>query len=104
MNTPVLKLSKITKDPLSDDRSVYSVYTYQGFSQGYGFCIHTYETDGNPPPSFGGDPYLVALGSGVDNIAEAYWSTLDKANKVALAAKAIDVNTGEVSVRVINKQ
>lgn len=70
--------------------------------QGTGYCIHTYEENGNPPPSFQRQPYPVKLGETLGEIAETYWDLLDKENKVALVVKGIDRKTGETSYEIVN--
>lgn len=71
--------------------------------KGSGVCIHTYKSNGDPPPPFEGIPYIVPIGADIDEIAETYWDTLNNDNRVALAAKSIEVSTGETSLRIINK-
>lgn len=81
-------ISKISKDPLNPDNSVRNYYDYRLLTPGFGMCIHTYEGDGNPLPSFTGDPYHVLLSGSVEEVAQTYWDLLDKSNRVALVAKA----------------
>jgi len=98
-----LKLAKIARDPGNVKHSVHCFYRYAGFVNGFGACIHTYEGDGDPLPPFGGEPYPVPLTGGIDEIADAYWGALDTANKVALAVKTIDCDSGTAAVTVRNK-
>lgn len=73
------------------------------YSPGMGYCIHTYKGDGNPLPSFDGDPYPVPIPDSIDEIARTYWEALNKENRVALAVKTISKKTGEVDYKIINK-
>lgn len=98
-----LKLAKISRDPGDAEHSVHSFYRYAGFINGFGACIHTYLGDGDPLPSFDVDPYPVPLADTIDEIADAYWDALDGENKVALAVKTIEYDSGRVAVAVRNK-
>lgn len=71
---------------------------------GYGSCLTTYTGDGNPLPSFTGAPYALPLeGSTPDEVADAYWCCLNEPNRVALAVKLIDIDTGVSTVTLRNK-
>ncbi len=70
---------------------------------GAGICLHTYRGDGNPLPSFEGSPYAMPLEEDAEATAEALWEKLDSENRVALAVKTIDKQTGEVVVRIVNQ-
>ncbi|MNV98707.1 hypothetical protein D3C71_1939880 [compost metagenome] len=70
---------------------------------GYGHCIHTYAGDGNPLPSFHGEPALVPLKGSAQQIADTYWTALNEENKIALLVKTIHRETGESELLVINK-
>jgi IMP cyclohydrolase len=94
-------LSVIRKDPRSYD-PMHKIYRYRP-ENGMGYCIHTYNGDGSPLPSFDSDPYPVILEGSVKEIAETYWKLLNAENKVALVVKGIDVKTGKVEHTIINK-
>lgn len=70
---------------------------------GTGFCVHTYDGEGENFGSFKRDPYVVPLRGGVLKIAETYWNVLDKDNRVAIVVKGVDLKTGDISHRIINK-
>ena len=60
--------------------------------------------DGNPLPSFEGEPTLVEIGNDdIDAFAENVWNALDADNKVSLFVRYIDIATGEADSRIINK-
>lgn len=70
---------------------------------GRGLCYHTYESDGNPLPSFAGSPYAVKLQDDAESIATSLWENLDEENRVALAVKTIDRKTGGVVIKLVNR-
>jgi len=78
-------------------------YTYNKFIPGEGRCIHTYGRDGNPLPSFEGNPYVVSLENDLDATAKRYWDMLNPDNRVALLVKHIEVSSGNIDIRIINK-
>ncbi len=70
---------------------------------GFGFYISTYAGDGDPLPSFRGDPQLMPLRGNMKKIAETYWEALNEANRISLAVKFITLRNNRSSVIVINK-
>ena len=70
---------------------------------GLGHFIHTYVCDGNPIPTFQGEPERVALSDSIDEFTESLWNALDKDNKISLYVRYTDLATGEVQTRLINK-
>ena len=70
---------------------------------GVGHFLHTYRGDGNPIPSFEGEPEPVALEDGLDAWAEKLWDSLNEQNKVSLYVSQIDLKTGAAQTRIINK-
>ncbi len=72
--------------------------------QGEGHFIHTYMGDGNPLPSFEGEPTLVEIGNDdIDTFAEKIWNALNEDNKVSLFVRYIDIATNKATSRIINK-
>jgi IMP cyclohydrolase len=69
---------------------------------GFGLGLTTYQGDGNPLPSFGGEPLWLPLAGPPDEIADTYWGALDRANRVALAVKEISP-TGESRIALRNR-
>ena len=79
-------------------------YTFDYPAQaGLGHFIHTYVCDGNPIPTFQGEPERVAIGDDIDAFTEQLWNALDADNKISLYVRYIDLNTGEEENRLINK-
>lgn len=71
--------------------------------QGYGYCITTYMGDGDPLPSFRGEPYLLPLEGSPMQILDLYWESLNHENRVAIALKLINPRTGESIITTINR-
>ena len=70
---------------------------------GLGHFISTYKCDGNPLPSFEGEPVPVAIDCDFKKLAEKTWRSLDTDNKVSLFAREIDLTTGKIESVIINK-
>ena len=70
---------------------------------GEGHFIHTYKCDGNPLPSFEGEPKLVAIEDDMDAFADKIWKSLNEDNKVSLFVRYIDIATGKYESKIINK-
>lgn len=78
-------------------------YTYDNPKAGEGRFIHTYMHDGNPLPSFSGEPKKVEIGGDIDSFTQMLWSSLNSDNKVSLFVRYIDVTTGTYETRIVNK-
>ncbi|MBR4080283.1 MAG: IMP cyclohydrolase [Clostridia bacterium] len=70
---------------------------------GVGHFIHTYKCDGNPIPSFEGEPEKVALKGDIDAFTADVWHNLNEDNKVSLFVRYINIKTGETETRIVNK-
>ena len=70
---------------------------------GVGHFIHTYVTDGNPIPTFQGEPERISIGNDIDAFTAELWENLDAENKISLTVRFIDLATGEEEKRLINK-
>jgi IMP cyclohydrolase len=81
------------------ERSFYSL----PLPRGIGYCVTTYEGDGNPLPSFRGEPYPLPLGYSIDGVARTLWEALNPDNRVAIAVKFIEHDSGQSMVQIINK-
>jgi IMP cyclohydrolase len=82
---------------------VFDFCNFQNPHPGIGYCLHTYQGDGNPLPPFEGQPYPVALPNSLDEIALYYWKLLNNDNKIALLVKLINRQTGQATLRILNK-
>jgi IMP cyclohydrolase len=71
--------------------------------RGFGLGLTTYRGDGNPLPSFSGDPLLLPCGGKADAVLDSYWNALNAENLVALAVKEISGQNGESHIVVRNR-
>lgn len=79
-------------------------YEYDAPKAGVGHFIHTYERDGNPLPSFEGEPRRVALTApDAETLAGDLWLALNSDNRVSLFVRYIDLETGDDETSIINK-
>jgi len=78
-------------------------YAYESPLAGEGRFIHTYLGDGNPLPSFHGEPKAVAVLDSVDAFTNLLWDSLNEDNKVSLFVRCIEIETGRYETRIMNK-
>lgn len=78
-------------------------FTYENPVNGEGHFIHTYMHDGDPLPSFEGEPKLAAMEDDIDVFTKALWESLNEDNKVSLFVRYIDIATGKYETRIVNK-
>ena len=78
-------------------------FAYENPVAGEGHFIHTYKCDGNPLPSFEGEPKLIAIPNDMDAFAGSLWNSLNAENKVSLFVRYIDIATGTYETKIINK-
>ena len=79
-------------------------FAYENPKAGEGRFIHTYMEDGNPLPSFEGEPTWVNIDDlSIDDFAALVWENLNEDNKVSLFVRYIDIETGNYESRIINK-
>ena len=78
-------------------------YTYDNPKAGEGYFIHTYMQDGNPLPSFEGEPTRVNIEGDIDTFTDNVWNALNADNKVSLFTRYIDIATGKYESRIIKK-
>lgn len=82
---------------------IRNTFAYENPRAGEGRFIHTYMHDGNPLPSFQGEPKEVVVDKDIDAFTEMIWSSLNEENKVSLFVRYIDIETGKYETRIINK-
>lgn len=97
------KLSILKSGDNTEEQTLRHTYSYEKAIPGFGHCIHTYAGDGNPLPSFQGEPALVPLQNDVKQIADTYWNILNDENKISLLVKTIRLGSGEAELLIINK-
>ena len=78
-------------------------YEYPQPVAGEGHFIHTYLGDGDPVPSFEGEPENVMIEGDIDSFTKLVWDHLNEANKVSLFVRFIDLADGSEETRVVNK-
>lgn len=78
-------------------------FAYQQPVAGEGHFIHTYQCDGDPLPSFEGEPKLVAIPDDMKAFTDMLWNSLNEDNKVSLFVRYIDIATGEAESVIVNK-
>ena len=78
-------------------------FAYNNCPAGEGRFIHTYRCDGNPLPSFEGEPKRITIPDDCDTFADLLWESLNADNKVSLFVRYIDIATGAVQSKIINK-
>ena len=78
-------------------------FAYENPVAGEGHFIHTYMHDGNPLPSFEGEPKLVGTSDDIDAYTEMLWNSLNEENKVSLFVRFIDIASGKYETRIVNK-
>lgn len=87
-------------DPSSCNRYTFA---YENAKAGEGRFIHTYMHDGNPLPSFEGEPKLIAIPDDMEAFTETLWTSLNADNKVSLFVRYIDIETGMYETKIVNK-
>lgn len=102
LNAYKLSILKTTGGDPSQTQRHY--FHYEKAIAGIGHCIHTYQGDGEPLPSFTGEPYPVPLGNDAEETARTFWNALNEENRISLLVKTIPLNGGEMELIVINKQ
>lgn len=94
----------ILKSAEGDPSSVRRYFfDYDAPRAGEGHFIHTYQGDGNPLPSFEGEPTPVAIEGDLNAFSYTIWENLSADNKVSLFTRSIDLETGAVSSLIFNK-
>ena len=78
-------------------------FAYENPVPGEGRFIHTYQHDGNPLPSFAGEPKQVEIPDSLDAFTDLLWGNLNEDNKVSLFVRYIDIASGTWETRIVNK-
>ena len=96
-------MSILKSDNGNPDACLRYTYAYEKAVPGEGRFIHTYMHDGNPLPSFEGEPKFVGIEEDIDDFTNTLWNSLNEDNKVSLFVRYIDIATGEYETRIVNK-
>ena len=78
-------------------------FAYENPAAGEGHFIHTYMCDGDPLPSFEGEPKLIQVPDSMEKFTELLWNSLNQENKVSLFVRYIDIETGKYETKIVNK-
>jgi IMP cyclohydrolase len=96
------RLSILKSADLTGKYCLRQTYEYPAMA-GVGHFIHTYKCDGNPIPSFSGEPEEVGTVNDIDSYAKLLWENLNQDNKVSLYVRYTDLESGESETRLFNK-
>lgn len=99
-NYAISILKSANGNPESCERFTYS---YTNPLNGEGRFIHTYMGDGDPLPSFEGEPKKISIPNDIKEFSDALWNSLNEDNKVSLFVRFIDLETKEYETVIINK-
>ena len=96
-------MSILKSDAGNPDSCLRFTYAYENPTPGTGRFIHTYMHDGNPLPSFEGEPKPVEISGEIDEFTQMLWNSLNEENKVSLFVRFIDIESGAWESRIVNK-
>ncbi len=96
-------MSILKSDNQRDGSCNRFTFAYENPYKGEGRFIHTYMGDGNPLPSFEGEPEWVGIEGDIDTFTNKVWDALNEENKVSLFVRFIDIETGKYETRIMNK-
>lgn len=78
-------------------------FAYENPVSGEGHFIHTYMNDGNPLPSFEGEPKLIEIEDDINSFTDKIWNSLNEENKVSLFVRYINIKDGSYETKIVNK-
>ena len=93
-------LKSLYGDP---DCCVRNYFTYDAPKAGTCHFISTYQDNGNPLPSFEGEPVMLSISGSLDDFTEEVWNALNEENKISLFIRYVDLESGHSDTRIINK-
>lgn len=97
------EMSILKSDAGRENACVRYTFSYDAPPAGEGRFLHTYKCDGEPIPSFEGEPKPVIIDKDIDDFSRVLWESLNADNKVSLFVRYIDLQTGEYTQRIMNK-
>ena len=97
------KLSILKSNGGRPESALRFFFEYENPVAGEGHFIHTYKGDGNPIPSFEGEPVSVKISGGIDEYAAGVWSALNEDNKVSLFVCYANLESGDAETKIFNK-
>ncbi|MBQ1628088.1 MAG: IMP cyclohydrolase [Treponema sp.] len=96
-------LSILKSENGNPDNTLRYTFNYDNPQPGFGRYIHTYMGDGNPLPSYEGEPTPIEIEGDISTFTNNIWSWLNADNKVSLFVRFIEITTGKEETKVINK-
>lgn len=96
-------LSILKSDDGNPENCLRQTFSYDNPTRGEGNYIHTYVGDGNPLPSFEGEPVKVGIEGNLEEFSQKLWNALNGENKVSLFVRFIEIASGKYEQRIINK-
>ncbi|MBR4575038.1 MAG: IMP cyclohydrolase [Lachnospiraceae bacterium] len=96
-------MSILKSDNGNPEQCLRFTFSYDNPLAGEGHFIHTYMKDGNPLPSFEGEPKFVSIEGDMETFSKKMWENLNLDNKVSLFVRFTDIATGEVKTKIFNK-
>lgn len=96
-------LSILKKNPSEGSSCNRYTFAYENPAAGEGHFIHTYQRDEEPLPSYEGEPKRIAITEDIDELTTTLWNNLNTENKVSLFVRYIDIATGKMETRIVNK-
>jgi hypothetical protein len=100
---PAFALSILKANPADPNRTDRTSFRPAPPPPGLGLALTTYQGDGDPLPSFRGEPLWLPLDGDPDRLADRYWNALDTDNRVALAVKRIPASGGAAEILLRNR-
>lgn len=97
------KMSILKSDDGCEERCLRYTFEYEAMAAGEARFLHTYIGDGQPIPSFAGEPTKVTVDGDIDTFTAAVWQALNEDNKVSLFVRYIDLQGGGEQTRIVNK-
>jgi len=97
------KLSILKSDGGNENHALKYFYEYETPEPGKGHFIHTYKHNANVPPSFEGEPKKIEINGGIEEFSGMIWNSLNYEFKVSLYVSYINIKTGEIKEKIINK-
>jgi IMP cyclohydrolase len=82
--------------------TIRNVFAYASAIPGRGHCIATYVDDGNPLPSFEGEPIAGPIYDNIDDNMEYYWNLINNDNLISMLVKRIEISSNEVDILIRN--
>ena len=98
-----LKFSILKSDEGDENQTLRFFYNYDNPKPGEGFLIHTYKENSDPLKSFEGEPKKIQISGDIDEFSEKLWNSLDSENKISLAVRYINLETGGYIQVIKNK-